>query len=50
MGWTIINAVSARDYPLVTAGVIISSATIALGSLVADLLYPLADPRVVRDR
>jgi peptide/nickel transport system permease protein len=48
MGWTIVNAVATRDYPLVTAGVIISSATIAIGSLIADLLYPLADPRVLR--
>ncbi len=49
MGWTIVNAVSMRDYPLVTAGVIVTSATVALGSVLADLLYTFADPRVTRN-
>jgi peptide/nickel transport system permease protein len=48
MGWIILNAVSARDYPLVTAGVIVASATVALGSLIADVLYAWADPRTLR--
>lgn len=46
MGWTVVNAVSARDYPLVLAGVIMTSATVAVGSLLADVLYTFADPRV----
>jgi peptide/nickel transport system permease protein len=46
MGWVVLNAISTRDYPLVTAGVIIASATVALGSVLADLLYAMADPRV----
>lgn len=46
MGWVIVNAVSTRDYPLVTAGVIVTSATVALGSVLADVLYAVADPRV----
>lgn len=46
MGWTILNAVSARDYPLVTAGVIVASSTVAVGSLIADVLYAWANPRV----
>lgn len=46
MGWTILNAVGARDYPLVTAGVIVASSTVALGSLIADVLYAWANPRV----
>ena len=46
MGWVILNAVATRDYPLVTAGVIIAAATVTLGSLAADLLYAVADPRV----
>lgn len=49
MGWVILNAVATRDYPLVMAGVIVASATVAVGSLVADLLYVLVDPRL-RDR
>ncbi|MEO8945898.1 MAG: ABC transporter permease, partial [Gemmatimonadaceae bacterium] len=46
MGWVILNAVGTRDYPLVTAGVIVAAATVTLGSLAADLLYAVADPRV----
>ncbi len=49
MGWVILNAVATRDYPLVTAGVIVAAATVTLGSLAADLLYSVADPRI-RDR
>jgi peptide/nickel transport system permease protein len=46
MGWVILNAVGTRDYPLVTAGVIVAATTVTLGSLAADLLYAVADPRV----
>jgi peptide/nickel transport system permease protein len=46
MGWTVVNAVGTRDYPLVLAGVVVTSATVAAGSLLADALYIWADPRV----
>jgi peptide/nickel transport system permease protein len=46
MGWVILGAVSTRDYPLVTAGVIVAAATVTLGNLAADLLYAVADPRI----
>lgn len=46
MGWVVLNAVATRDYPLVTAGVIVAAATVVLGSMLADALYVLADPRV----
>jgi peptide/nickel transport system permease protein len=46
MGLLLVNAVGARDYPLVTAGVIAGALMVTLGSLVADLLYLLADPRM----
>jgi peptide/nickel transport system permease protein len=46
MGWVILGAVSTRDYPLVTAGVIVAAATVTLGSLAADLLYAVVDPRI----
>lgn len=49
MGWVVLNAVGTRDYPLVTAGVIVGAATVALGSLAADVLYAVVDPRI-RDR
>lgn len=46
MGTLTVDAIGARDYPLVTAAVIVGSALVTLGSLVADVLYSLADPRV----
>ncbi|MHB1072303.1 MAG: ABC transporter permease [Gemmatimonadaceae bacterium] len=46
MGLLLVNAVASRDYPLVTAGVIAGALMVTLGSLVADLLYVLADPRM----
>jgi peptide/nickel transport system permease protein len=46
MGWIILNAVGTRDYPLVTAGVIVAAATVTIGSLAADLLYTVVDPRI----
>ncbi len=39
-------AVGERDYPLLLAITIASSVLVVLGSLVADLLYAAADPRV----
>jgi peptide/nickel transport system permease protein len=46
MGLAVVNAIGTRDYPLVVGGVIIGSVMVTLGSLVADLLYAWADPRV----
>jgi peptide/nickel transport system permease protein len=46
MGWVILTAVGTRDYPLVTAGVIVAAVTVTLGSLAADLLYTIVDPRI----
>lgn len=46
MGWVVLNAVATRDYPLVTAGVIVAAATVAVGSVAADVLYAVVDPRV----
>jgi peptide/nickel transport system permease protein len=46
MGWVILNAVATRDYPLVMAGVIVASTTVAVGSLLADVMYTLVDPRL----
>ena len=45
MGLVATRAVSARDYALVTGTVIVASAAVALGSLLADLLVAAADPR-----
>lgn len=40
------DAISARDYPLVLATTLVATCAVVLGSLVADLLTALADPRV----
>ncbi len=46
MGYAVVSAIGTRDYPLVVGGVIIGSIMVTLGSLLADLLYALADPRL----
>jgi peptide/nickel transport system permease protein len=46
MGYAVITGILARDYPLVVGGVIIGSIMVTLGSLLADLLYAWADPRL----
>jgi peptide/nickel transport system permease protein len=46
MGYAVVNAIATRDYQLVVGGVIIGSIMVTLGSLLADLLYALADPRL----
>ena len=46
MGLITANAISSRDYPLLTAGVLITSIAVALGTLVADLAAAAADPRI----
>lgn len=46
MGMVTVNAIGARDYPLITAGVLIISIAVVLGALIADLAVAAADPRV----
>lgn len=46
MGNATILAVNARDYDLVTAAVLLTSAVTVLGSLLADVVQRLVDPRV----
>ncbi|HET7585472.1 MAG TPA: ABC transporter permease [Gemmatimonadaceae bacterium] len=46
MGYLTVNAVAARDYPLVTAVVVVGSALVVVGNLLADLLYAWVDPRL----
>ena len=46
MGLAMVNAIYTRDYPLVVGAVIIGSVMVTLGSLLADMLYAWADPRV----
>ena len=46
LGKLAVDAIFARDYPLVVAAAILASVTVAGGSLVADVLYAAADPRI----
>ena len=45
MGHTIVEALEARDYPLVVGSVVVGSVFVLLGSLVADAAAAIADPR-----
>ena len=46
MGLTMVDAVGSRDYPLVMGAVLIGSILVVAGSLLADVLYRWADPRL----
>ena len=46
MGLVTVNAIGARDYPLVTAGVLLMSVTVVVSALLADLATAIADPRI----
>lgn len=46
MGLTIVNAIDSRDYPLLTACVLMGSAFVVAGGILADLLYRRFDPRL----
>ena len=46
MGLLSAEAIGARDYPLITGTVAVGGVMVVIGSLIADVLYALADPRV----
>jgi peptide/nickel transport system permease protein len=46
MGMLAANAISARDYDLVTATVVVGSVMVVVGNIVADLLHLVIDPRI----
>ncbi|HEX6575551.1 MAG TPA: ABC transporter permease [Gemmatimonadaceae bacterium] len=50
MGSVIVNSIHSRDYPLLTACVILGSAFVVAGSVIADVLYRLLDPRLRDER
>lgn len=50
MGLVIVNSIGSRDYPLLTASVILGSAFVVIGSIVADSAYRLLDPRMRDER
>ncbi len=48
MGRVMVNAVGARDYPIVMATTAIFATLVVLGNLLADVLYGVVDPRIAR--
>jgi peptide/nickel transport system permease protein len=46
MGFATVNAIATRDYPVVMASVVVGAVMVAIGNLIADIAYGLADPRV----
>lgn len=48
MGRVMVDAVGARDYPVVMATTAIFAVLVVVGNLLADLLYAVADPRLRR--
>jgi peptide/nickel transport system permease protein len=46
MGLLAANAIASRDYPLITAAVLVTSIAVALGALLADVASAVADPRI----
>ncbi len=50
MGKLAADAVLSRDYPVVTATTLAAAALVVAGSLLADVLYAVADPRIRKER
>jgi peptide/nickel transport system permease protein len=46
LGWTMLNALSSRDYPMVRAGVLLLASVFVLVNLAVDFLYAYLDPRI----
>lgn len=46
LGWTMMNALFARDYPLVRGGVLLMATAFIFVNLAVDLLYAYLDPRI----
>ncbi|MCP4292119.1 MAG: ABC transporter permease [bacterium] len=46
MGRVTVEAIGARDYPLIMTTTLVASVAVVVGSLLADILYTLVDPRV----
>lgn len=49
MGRLVIDATFMRDYPVILGDLVLASVTIIAGSLIADILYAVADPRIKYD-
>jgi peptide/nickel transport system permease protein len=49
MGWLYIQALGQRDWPIVSAYLLINALLIVIANLLADVLYTVADPRIRLD-
>jgi len=50
MGQLAVSAIQARDYPVILATSMIAAVLTVIGSLIADVTYALADPRVTYEK
>lgn len=50
VGRTVVEAVFSRDFPVVQAGVLLTSILFVMSNLLVDLSYGLIDPRIRHDR
>jgi peptide/nickel transport system permease protein len=50
IGRTVVEAVFSRDFPVVQAGVLLSSVLFVLSTLMVDLSYGIVDPRIRHER
>jgi peptide/nickel transport system permease protein len=48
MGRLFLDSISYRDYPTIMGILMLTAILVLLGSLIADVLYGIADPRIER--
>lgn len=46
IGYTTINSVQSRDYPVIQATTVLLAIAVVLGNLLSDIFYTMADPRI----
>jgi ABC-type dipeptide/oligopeptide/nickel transport system permease component len=46
LGWTMMQALFARNYPVVRGGVLLMATSFIIVNLVVDILYVYLDPRI----
>jgi len=49
VGWALVDAIFAKDYPVVQAGVIFIAASFVFVNLAVDILYSYVNPRITYD-
>jgi len=46
IGSTLVSAMNSKDYPVIMGGVLLTGVIVLLSSLIADIAYAFADPRI----